>query len=335
MTVNKTTWADRSEFKNIKSISVDRDCTDSVPMLESGSIKYTSALPPSFPEGYYRIELIVTQGDDRQIFPIATLLCSSRVGEIDRHMSEMDVDCYSVLKPASEVYFANGSFAPIKMNGAEWCAQKLREGGVAAPINVSGSFTLNQYYVFDDSTSYLAGVWQVLNGAGWVMMIAGDGTITIRKKPSAFFIKAGKDMRGLFLTTFDYNGSIEGIPNKYIATDASGRTATATNTNNNSITSYGKRGRWIEYRDSSPVLVNGESLADYAKRKLIEASSILEQWSYQREYYPNLDPFRIIEFNFPEEGMIGNYRVLKQSLKFDKGLTINETVGKEVQTYAQ
>lgn len=336
MTVNKTTWANKAEFKNIFSVSVDRDCSGDAPLLESGTIKYTSSLPPYFPEGYYRFELVVTQGENRAIFPIATMLCSSRAGNIDKHYSEMDVDCYSVLKPASEVYFSNGEFAPIKVNGPQWCAQKLREGGVAAPVHIyaSSSFTLNQYYVFDDSVSYLAGIWKVLNGAGWTLIIDGNGEITIQPIPSSVYARFNRNYRGLFLTEMDYNGSIEGVPNKYIATDASGKTAIATNLDRNSITSYYSRGRYIEYRDSSPIQVNGESLAEYAKRRLKEMSSIVEQYSYKREFYPNLVPRRLIEFDFPEENLVGTYRITRQSLSFGAGVTVSETVGKEVKTYA-
>lgn len=335
MTVNKTTWADQKEVFGVKSVSVDRDCTDDVPLLESGTMKYTSKLPPKFTEGYYRIELIVEQGSERQIVPISTLLCSSQAGEITRNYSEMDVDCFSVLKPASEVYFNDGEYAPIKVNGAQWCAEKLRAAGVAAPVKVTGSFTLNKYYIFDNSTSYLAGVWTILKAANFVMMIFGDGVIEIRSRPTAAYLRINKANCGYLLTEINYNGSIDRIPNRYLAVNYDGKSATAINNNSNSPTSYSKRGRYIDYKDYSPALVNGESLKDYAIRRLKEESTIVEKYSYTREFHPEIVPCRIIEFDLPNLGMVGNYKVLKQQLKFDKGVTVSETVGKEVVTYAE
>lgn len=334
MTVNKTTWADQNVFSGVKSIEVTRDCTDDAPLLESGVIKYTSGLPPKFPEGYYRFELVVEQNSEQHIFPVATMLCSSQAGAILRNYSEMDVDCFSVLKPATERYFNDGEYAPIKVNGAQWCADQLRACGVLAPIKVASSFTLNQYYVFDSTTSYLGGVWAVLKAGGYIMRIAGDGTITICKKPVSAFMAIDKSNCGYLLTEINYNGSIDGIPNKYIAVDYAGKSATATNNNSSSPTSYSKRGRWIECKDYSPSPVNGESLKDYAIRMLKNLSTVVEKYSYEREFIPDLVPFRIIEYNLPKLGMVGNYVIMQQRLKFGKGIVVSETVGREVATYA-
>ena len=86
----------------------------------------------------------------------------------------------------------------------------------------------------------------------------------------------------------------------------------------------------VEEYDSNPVKINGESLQLYAERKLDEMSTVMREFSYTREFWPNIVPFSLVEATLSENGISGSLRVMSQTLNCGKGITVNEKVGQEV-----
>ena len=109
-----------------------------------------------------------------------------------------------------------------------------------------------------------------------------------------------------------------------------GTVAVATNDDPASSVSRAARGRWVDKVDTSPVLVNGESLEMYAERKLVEESTVLRRYSYEREYWPGVTPHSIVRASLPANGVEGDLRVISQSLECGKGVKVAETAGLEV-----
>ena len=329
--VDPESWGDAEELKGVTKVSIDRDCTDDYPLLETGSLEVDLAVDEEFEEGWYRIELIATQGSWTEKHSIATLLMQSGSGTIDRGHKQVRVDGYSVLRPASDRLLLSGRYAPKDMNGVDFVAQLLRES-VVAPVETQGSFTLNDYYVFPIGTTYIEAIWTILDAGGYVIQIDGDGVINVIPKPTESSLDLDTVNTRMLMPSFDYELDLTDIPNRYFAYYG-GAAAVEVNDDPSSRTSTVARGRYIDYIDDDPLMVNGESLETYARRRLIELNTVLEKYSYTREYDEDTLPFSMVKGTLNNIGFVGDFRVLGQTLSCGAGITVTEKVGLEIKEY--
>ena len=329
--VDPGTWEAYDEITGVTDLSISRDATSSVPMLESGTMKVVLPILDEFEEGYYRVQMLARQGSyDRHDVGTFLAIPGNDTKSSDRKVT--NVSLCSVLKPADEIVMIAGSYIYKGSDGADWVGTQLRKC-LAAPVHVDGSFTVDSYHVFCGGTTYLEAVWEVLDAAGWCMRIDGHGEVTVMKKPSE--PKAFLDR----LHAHDYRpdisdaNAVQEIPNRYYATDWTGERVTVVNENQNSRTSFQKRCRYIDYWDDSPTLINGESLLGYAKRRLKEESTIVRKFTYTRVYDPDLTVFDMIGVNKPDMDLVGEARIIGQELTIGNGVEIKETSGLSVEEY--
>ena len=326
MRVDEDTWQGISELSGAVSATVSRDCTDSVPLLESASIEVD--LDAAFEEGYYRIEAICTQDGGAEVVPIATLLLSEGPGKLNRGIRTASLDGTSVLQPAADERFDHGSYAPKGADGA-MVAARILSSVCKAPVETVGRFTLSDNIVYDLGASYLEGVWAILNSAGWCIRISEDGTIRICEKPSRPADDAPVIAPDIIFPEIGTEPSYSSVPNVYIAIDGEQR-AEAVNDDPASRTSTVARGRRIVTVDTSPSKVNGESLPAYARRRLAELRTITSvKYSYKREYHPGIVPFDVLLAQIPGYGIDGQFRVMSQTVTLAQGITIDEKSGIE------
>ena len=324
--VDPQTWTSGSPIEGLVSASVERDCTDEYPLLETGSVEVDMGVWDSFPEGWYRIEMLAEQGGLVERHAIATLLMSSTQSSIDRRLQTAKVEGRSVLKPASDRLMLVGTYAPKGCDGALYAAGLLREC-TPAPVVVSGSFTLDEHAVFGAGISYLQAAWTVLKAADWCMRILGDGTIEVCPKPTEAKMELDARGRALMIPGADKSADLSDVPNRYFAVDGD-EVGQAVN-DQGTETSIQARGRYVDYIDESPVKVNGETMTAYARRKLQEMSTVTTEFSYTRDYAPDVTCFDVMAGRVDEFGMEGAFRVLKQSLTCSRGVTVSETLGRE------
>lgn len=324
--VDRQTWSSGAPLEGLVSASVERDCTDEYPLLEAGSVELDMGVWESFPEGWYRIEMLAEQGGAVERHPIATLLMSSSQSSIDRSLQTAKIEGSSVLKPAADRLMLTGTYAPKGCDGAQYAAGILREC-TPAPIEVEGSFTLDEHAVFGAGISYLQAAWTILKAADWCMRITGDGTIVISEKPTEASLELDTEGRALMLPGAERSADLSEVPNRYYAVDGD-EVGEAVN-DQGTETSIQARGRYVDYIDESPVKVNGETMTAYARRKLQEMSTVTTEFSYTREFAPDLTCFDVLAGRVEEFGMEGGFRVLKQSLDCKAGITVSETLGRE------
>lgn len=329
--VDQSTWASGPSYAPVVSASAELDATDEYPLLQAGNCEVTLDVADSFEEGFYRIEMSVEQDGTRELHPICTLLMSSGESSIDRMAQTAKVTGYSVLKPASDRLMLTGTYAPKGCDGASYAAKLLREC-TPAPITVEGSFTLDEHAVFGTGVSYLQAAWIVLKAADWCMRILGDGSIRIAPKPTEATFILDVEGRHHIVPGADMSYDLSEVPNRYFAVDGDD-VGVAINELEGSRTSVQARGRYVDVIDDSPVKVGGETMTNYARRKLEEMSTVTREWSYTREYVPDLVPFDLVAGSVPEFGMSGAFRVLKQSIACGKGVTVSETLGQETKEY--
>ena len=323
--VDPETWAASSPIGGMSAVEVVRDGTDDVPLIETGTMEFDGE--PPFEWAWLCICMSAEQ-DGAERIPIATLLFERASTATDHQSPKSTMRGYSVLKPAADRRLARGAFAPAGCDGAQYAAMLLR-ACTPAPVVVEGSFTLSEDVVFDLGSTYLAAAWMVLRAADWCIQIDGEGVIYIRQKPAEPALELDRAHAGLLIPGVDCTLDLSEVPNRYIAV-RDGETAIAANEDAELLASRPRRDRWVDMVDTSPVPVNGEDLLAYAQRRLAEESTVMREYSYQREFWPGVTPFSLVRASLAVHGVEGDLRVLKQTLACGKGIVISETSGEEV-----
>lgn len=317
--VNRDTWADGNKLSNVDSVTLSKTADGS--LLESGGMKVVG----DFERDYYRIVMTAEQGDEIERVDVATLLFDVSGGEIDYGVDTHDVDGFSVLYPASVTAVATGSYAPAGVDGVLY-VQELLENSINAPVEIEGSFILDNHVVHEMGATVLDACWDVLNACNYVLQIDGSGIVYVRPKPSEPSLILGTVESAILQNGITYTADTSGIPNRYIVIDDD-ITAIAVNDSENSEVSTVNRGFYVDLIDTSPTLVNGETHVEYANRMLSEESILKEERSYNREYAPDVYPYSIIRGSI--NGMQGDFRVKSQSITCGNGIIVSEQSARE------
>ena len=321
--VNPKTWADGEEIKGVDSAEVSRTADGN--LLESGSLELTG----NFETGYYRIVMTAQQGGELARVDVATLLFQTTGGEHDYGRTTYDVDGHSVLYPASTTTVTAGEYAPAGVDGAQYAAERLRSV-INAPVEVEGSFTLNDHIVHELGASVLDTVWAVLKAGpdgGYVIQIDGSGVVHIRPKPTEPALEISDASIGLLENGIRFDADISDLPNRYIVVEDDQITMAVNDDPNSSISTV-SRGYCVDYVDTSPTPVNGKTMNEYAHDRLKALSVLKDERSYQREYSPGVFLYSIITASI--NGMQGDLRVMSQSIKCSNGISISEKSSREI-----
>lgn len=317
--VDPHTWLPVREVKGVESFCVKRSTSDDAPLLESGDMDASEEIT----EGYYRVTAMTASGE---AVDVATLLMVPDGATYSYQTWGGGVSGKSVLTPASERRFRPGSYVPKGTDGAAYCARLLREV-IAAPVSVEGSFALGDHVVHDLGQSYLDGIWEVLDAGAFCIQIAGNGTVNIRPKPIMPALTISTSERGMLMPEIGRSYPIEDVPNVLKVYDVE-QEAEARNDDPASPTSTVARGRVIEEVEESPTRKEGETLANYAIRRLAELSDVYETLDVEREHVAGIMPYSVIEANLPEAGISGTFRVMSQTIECELGMKVGETWGR-------
>ena len=321
--VNRNTWADAAKLADVDEVSIAR--TADGELLESGSLKLSGDFEPD----YYRIVMPAVQGDEVQRVDVATLLFMESGGDIDYGRTVHDVDGFSVLYPASKTVMVDGEYAPAGVDGAQYAADLL-SAAINAPVEVEGSFTLNEYIVHEIGSTVLEAVWAVLNAGNFVMQIDGRGEVHIVPKPTVPSLIIDNSNTRLLSNGVSFTADTSEIPNRYIVVEDNLITM-ATNSDPNSSVSTVARGYNVDEVDTSPTPINGETLSAYADRKLHEMSIQKDERTYTREYAPDVNLYSVVKASI--DGLEGNLRVESQSITCDNGIFVEEMASKEIELW--
>lgn len=182
--ISAETWEPCGTLDGIDEITVERDATDDVPLLESASAKSASPALDGFESGWHRITMECTQGTAAEAVAIATLWLDAGSGSYDKGYREDSIQGRSVLWQASDAAIGDGAYAPKGVDGAAWCAGALSRA-IDAPVKAVGGFELADNVVFDLDASVLQAVWDVLRTAGWCLQIDGRGEVSVIALPAS------------------------------------------------------------------------------------------------------------------------------------------------------
>lgn len=164
------------EVSHISKVSISRDITDDVPLLESCTVEL-DAQTPEFAEGWYRVDW-----RDTSLVSLGVFRFEVSSVEFNYDVCTLKLKGYSVLKPADEVTLTNGSYAAAGIDGAA----KVREllSGVPGRVTSTVTGVLPSNVVFDDDSTSLEAAWNILDAMGWRLRLTGDGQTVIEPLPS-------------------------------------------------------------------------------------------------------------------------------------------------------
>ena len=321
--VNRQTWADADELTDVDSVSITRTADGS--LLESGSLELSGEFEPD----YYRIIMTAEQGGEVERVDVATLLFDIAGGKYNYGINSPSADGFSVLYPASATTMLAGEYAPKGVNGAEY-AGKILEDAINAPVEVEGGFTLNDHVVHEVGSSVLDAAWDVLNAGGYIMQIDGRGTVHIRARPTEPSLILSNENARALMPEVSFESDISEVPNRYIVIDGDSKTV-AINNDPESVVSLVRRGYAVDVVDTSPAPVDGETMSQYAERKLHELSAMKDERSYKREYAASVNLYSIVRASLDE--LEGDLVVQAQTIECANGIVVSEKAVKEIKLW--
>lgn len=319
--VDPITWKD-TEHIDILSGSISKSEDD---MRESADISVSDY--NSNKEQWIRIYLDARQRSDSYYGAIFTGLISSPGKEMEGSVQTNNLRCYSVLKPASDILLPRGYYITYGTNTAS-VLKNLLKVVKGVPVIIEGTPpNLSQTIIAENGESNLSMADKILYCIGWRMRIKGDGSIIISEPasdPSAWFDPV--DVDSLELRVNIENNWFD-CPNVFRAVQGN-FSATAVDNDPNSMFSVQSRGREIYFEESNCNPYTGESLAQYAKRRLKEEQQVYMSASYSRRFDPNANVSDVISLRYPGQGLDGLFYISSQTIDLGYSPTVSEVAYK-------
>ena len=317
--VDPKTWGDMGSLRATSgSISRDGDST----LINSADL----SLDRDPGEIWVRVYLYANQNGSSAREALFTGLTSTPNNSVEGWRVSHDVTCYSVLKPCSDVLLDIGWYTPKGMFAIDLVADLLSVS--PAPIKIINKFdspVLADYIVAESGESNLSMAVKILSAIGWTMGIDGSGVITIH--PVQNVIKATFDglNNDIIEPSFSNSNDWYSCPNVFRAV-SDNECKVIRDTDINSKLSIPSRGREIWAEETIVTLVGGESLEQYAWRRLKELQSPSHPVTYSRRFVPNVYPGDLVRILYPGNKLNGIFMVKSQSIELSHAATTEETV---------
>lgn len=314
--VDPVTWRDIEERDLIGGSimkSADR-------LMETADLDITSL--PESGEAWIRIYLNATQNDTGEKEALFTGLMQAPEIQWNGTQGTYAAEAYSVLKPASDVLLPRGWYAPSGMNGARLAAELLGIG--AAPVQYEdASPQLTTTIVAESKESNLSMAQKIIEAIGWRIRIMGDGRIVIA--PAGAERLAVLDALENDIIELEVNDRRDwySCPNVLRVTQ-NDLIAVARDDSPDSLYSTVRRGREIWKEENRTGSGDGESIEEYAARRLKEEQMPQREIEYTRRYLPGIFPGDIIGIRHPAQNIDGDFRIVTQKISLEKGIKVSE-----------
>lgn len=319
--VDANTWRDIKRIE-ITGGSVKRESSGLMESADIDCVDYEQGT-----EKWIRVYLEARQNGDGARIPIFTGLDCTPDASYNGMLKTVSVQCYSVLKPADDIYLDLGWYAPIGFNGAEIIKQLLSV--TPAPVNVEGDApSLKEAIIAEENETHLTMVEKILKAMGWRLRMGGDGTVTIcakAKDPSLIIDPISYDIVEPEISIeHDYFS----CPNVFRAIEDD-MMAIAKDEDDDSPLSIQNRGREIWMQELSCDLNEDETIAEYAQRRLEEEQENSISVSYSRRFVPDVVSGDVVELFLPQQEISGKYRIDSQTISIGAS-SVSEKVVKWV-----
>ena len=307
--VDPNSWKDIAR-RELLSGSIKRSGSD---LMQSADI--TSPDYAETEEKIIRMWMDVSQDGESSHIPLFTGYAATPTRDINGTVIKRTLQCYSVLKPASDVLLERGWYAPVDIDGTYLIKQLLKVTGTKVHISEKEDKkrTLTRAIIAEGGETNLSMTWKILDAMNWRMRLDGLGEIWIEpysRENVAIFDMHNNDIVEPTLTIERdwYN-----CPNVlrvvigdevYISRDE----------DEEHEMSIPRRGREVWTEETSPALNDRETGQDYADRRLKELQRVSTVISYDRRYDPDVFPSDIVYINYPIHEIDGKFYVGSQTI---------------------
>ena len=287
--VDKETWGEKEEIEKFVSASITKD-TDSS-LIEDASI----SIDGEPVNGYVRIVLEAKGTEGFARIDMGTFLVTSPKRSIKGTLSTIDLQCYSVLKPADDKLLPPGWYFPEGGDPIAGASTLLSES-LQCPVDPTESEIKTDEIKVAES---------------------------IKKKTDE--IKATFDTKenDVLMSELSDESDIFDIPNVLRVSDSNGHYQTLVNDDENSETSVDKLG-WEKWSAEQLTLDADETLTSKGSERLEKLSKSTRKIDYTREFNPDINVNDMVSFVLPRQGILGSFRIISQSLTIGSGATVKE-----------
>lgn len=311
--VDKDTWRDIDRFE-ITGGQISRTTGE---LLESANI---SCKDYDYSERWIRVWMNARQNGDTEHIAMFTGIATSPEAQMHGIVKTSNLECYSVLKPLQDVLLPRGWYAP--MGSGKAVVQELLSV-TPAPSKIDEHIpTLNQNIVAEDGETNLSMLNKIMKAINWRIVISGDGTINIKPLDTTPVIEFSRDYDAVE-TDLRMKDDWYDCPNVFRAISGDESEVVIDDTSSLSVKA---RGREIWAEETSAQLNSGETLYEYALRRLKERQSTAVSVSYNRRYHPDIYVTDCVSLNYPQ--VQGTFVVKSQTIEIGGGSTTTEEVMK-------
>lgn len=311
------TLVDPASWRDLRMVDITagkiNKSTDT--LMESADIDLTEGLG----EAWVRVWVDAKQGDGGARSAIFTGLLQCPETKWDGIRGSYSAECYSVLKPASDVILQKGWYALAEQNGAQLAAGLLSVG--PAPVSFDDSSPLlSESVIAEEGETNLSMAWKLVQAIGWRIRISGDGSIRICPQQTDTELLLDPNKNDIVEPDVTDTQDLYSCPNVFMAVAGDQSYIARDETGPLGIEA---RGREI-WATESGTLNAGESIQDYAWRKLRELQSPSRTVKYSRRFLPDVVPGDAAEINFPAQKIAGIYTIQKQSISLGYNAQVSE-----------
>lgn len=275
-------------------------------------------------EQYIRLYLDVQQSGGSDHVAIFTGLTSAPTKDIDGVIVTNKIECYSVLKPAEDVLLQRGYYVPAEADVGRVITDLFSV--TPAPVEVLGvAPSLQTAIIAEDGENHLTMVDKILTAINWRMRILGNGTIQILPQSNETVKTFDAQNADVIEPSLKITRDWYECPNVFRAVSGD-LYAVARDDSDTSPLSTINRGREVWAEETNVALNTGESIAEYAQRRLNELQQIETTASYTRRYDPGVLVGDCVRLNYPKQTLNGTYEITSQKIKLGYGCTTDEEV---------
>lgn len=266
-------------------------------------------------ETLIRVWLDTTQlGSRGSHTPLFTGYACSPDRRLEGKMEKKSLQCYSVLLPCDDILLPRGWYAPVNINGVTLIKTLLQPANAKVVVDSDDTdVILSHSIVAESGETNLSMIEAILTSINWRMQIDGMGVIHLSKydlTPKAKFDSIDNDILELSIS-IDHDWF--NCPN-VLRVILDEQVAIAYDYDSNTPVSINNRGREVWAEEDSVTLINNESLQAYANRRLKELQRVATKISYDRRFVPNILVDDVINLNYPDQELVGNFMISSQSI---------------------
>lgn len=321
-TVDPVSWMDSGSLQ-FTGGSVRRSNSE---LIESADLTMTNRVR----ECWVRVYLKAKQTGSSAREAIFTGLAMTPQADLDGFRESYKTQCYSVLKPAQDTLTPRGYYVPAGAPGAQLAAELLSVGPAPVTYEENGP-TLVDAIVTEDRDTNLSVAQRLVDAIGWRIRINGRGEIHICPRATEASVKYNPFDRDAIEPKITDTDDWYKCPN-CIRVVSGDKYVEMKDEDPDSMLSIAARQAArggtgeIWKQETASSLGDGESLAEYALRKLQEAQAHAREVKYYRRFHPDLTVGDIVSLHYPKQGIDGNFRIVNQTLTLGYAVRTDEKV---------